>query len=65
MPLRQFIVTAAFTALETYFFNQSVMRGDFLLAIFWGLLILRNLQVAYMLGRIVDAIDDQIRKRKK
>lgn len=65
MPLRQFIVTALFTAIETYFFNEAIMSGTYLIALFWGLLVLRNLQVAFVLGKIVDAIEDQIKKRKK
>lgn len=65
MPLRQFIVTAIFTAIETYFFNEAIMSGTYLIALFWGLLVLRNLQVAFVLGKIVDAIEDQIKKRKK
>lgn len=65
MPLRQFIVTVAFTAIETYFFNQAVMAGNYLIAIFWALLVLRNLQTAFMLGKIVGAIDEQLKKRKK
>lgn len=65
MPLRQFIVTALFTAIETYFFNEAIMSGTYLIALFWGLLVLRNLQVAFMLGKIVNAIEDQIKKRKK
>lgn len=65
MPLRQFIVTAAFTALETFFFNQAIMAGNYLIAIFWGLLVLRNLQIAFMLEKIVDAIDEQLKKRRK
>ena len=65
MPLRQFIVTVIFTAIETYFFNRSILTGDYLIAIFWAFLILRNLQTAFVLGKIADAIEDQIKKRKK
>lgn len=65
MPLRQFILVAVFTALETYFFNQAVMAGQYLIAFFWGLLVLRNLQTAFMLEKIVGSIDEQIKKRRK
>lgn len=64
MPLRQFIVTALLTALETYFFNEAIMLGNYLIALFWAFLVLRNLQVAFMLGKIVEAIDEQLKKRR-
>lgn len=65
MPLRQFIVTAILTGIETYFFNDAIMSGSYLIAVFWAFLILRNLQTAFMLGKIVDAIDEQLKKRRR
>ena len=60
MNRRQFIVMAAFTALETYFFNEAIMSENYLLAIFWGILIGRNLQISYVMGRIMDEIDKHL-----
>ena len=60
MNRRQFIVMAAFTALETYFFNEAIMSEDYLMAIFWGILIGRNLQISYVMGRIMDEIDKHL-----
>ena len=57
MNRRQFIVMAAFTALETYFFNEAIMSENYLMAIFWAILIGRNLQISYVMGRIMDEID--------
>lgn len=65
MPIRQFITTTIFTAIETFFFNQAIMAGNYLIAFFWGLLVLRNLQTAFVLGKIMDAIEDTLKKRKK
>ena len=48
MNRKQFAVIAVFTAMETYFFNEATMAGQMLFACFWALLILRNLQTAYM-----------------
>ena len=63
MNRRQFIVMAAFTALETYFFNEAIMLEQYLMALFWAFLILRNLQVSYVMGRIVDEIDKHLRHK--
>ena len=60
MNRRQFSVMAAFTALETYFFNKSIMSEDYLMAIFWAILIGRNLQISYVMGRIMDEIDKHL-----
>ena len=60
MNRRQFIVMAVFTALETYFFNESIMAGRYFMAAFWAVLVLRNLQISYVMGRIVDEIDKNL-----
>ena len=60
MNRRQFIVMAVFTALETYFFNESIMAGRYCMAAFWAVLVLRNLQISYVMGRIVDEIDKHL-----
>ena len=60
MNRRQFIVMAAFTALETYFFNEAIMSENYLMAIFWAILIGRNLQISYVMGRIMDEIDKHL-----
>lgn len=60
MNRRQFIVMAAFTALETYFFNEAIMSEHYLMAIFWAILIGRNLQISYVMGRIMDEIDKHL-----
>ncbi|KXT73782.1 hypothetical protein STRDD10_01348 [Streptococcus sp. DD10] len=65
MPIKQFITTTLFTAIETFFFNQAVMTGNYLLAFFWGLLVLRNLQTAFVFGKLIDVIDETLKKRKK
>ena len=51
---------AVFTALETYFFNEAIMSENYLMAIFWAILIGRNLQISYMMGRIMDEIDKHL-----
>ena len=65
MNKRQFWTMAIFTALETYLFNDAVMRESYLAAIFWALLILRNLQVSYILGKLVESIDQQLNQKKR
>ena len=61
MNRRQFITVALFTAVETYFFNESIMSGHYFMAIFWAFLILRNIQISYVMGRIVDEIDKHLK----
>ena len=65
MNRKQFAVIAVFTAMETYFFNEATMAGQMLFACFWALLILRNLQTAYMVEKIARAIEKEIRKKRK
>ena len=62
MNRKQFAVIAVFTAMETYFFNEATMAGQMLFACFWALLILRNLQTAYMVEKIASAIEKEINK---
>ena len=59
MNRRQYILMA-FTALETYFFNEAIMSENYLMAIFWAILIGRNLQISYVMGRIMDEIDKHL-----
>ena len=63
MNRRQFITVALFTAIETYFFNEAIMSENYLMAIFWAILIGRNLQISYMMGRIMDEIDKHLRHK--
>ena len=65
MNRQQFIIIALFTAAETYFFNEATMAGQMFFAFFWALLILRNLQTAYMVEKIASAIEKEIRKKRK
>ena len=65
MNRKQFAVIAVFTAMETYFFNEATMAGQMLFACFWALLILRNLQMAYMVEKIASAIEKEIKKKRK
>ncbi|HEN2809231.1 TPA: DUF3272 domain-containing protein [Streptococcus agalactiae] len=51
MTKRQFIFMALLCSFETYFFNQSVMDGSWIFAIFWGVLLLRDLQKVYAISK--------------
>ena len=61
MNRRQFITVALFTAVEPYFFNEAIMSEHYFMAIFWAFLILRNIQISYVMGRIVDEIDKHLK----
>ena len=64
MNRQQFIITALFTAAETYFFNESMMNGQYLMALLWAILILRNFRVSYIMGKIVSAIDEHFQRKE-
>ncbi|MGT2827716.1 DUF3272 family protein [Streptococcus himalayensis] len=64
MNKRQLILMAIFTAIETYYFNEAMMAEQYLIAGFWGFLVARNLQVSYVMSKIVATIDRHIQKRK-
>jgi len=65
MNRKQFVMLAVFTAMETYFFNEATMAGQIFFAFFWALLILRNLQTAYMVEKIANAIEKEMKKKRK
>ena len=65
MNTKQFVMLAVFTAMETYFFNEATIAGQMLFACFWALLILRNLQTAYMVEKIANAIEKEMKKKRK
>ena len=64
MNRQQFIIMALFTAAETYYFNESVLEQRYIMALLWAILILRNFRISYIMGKIINAIDDHIHRRK-
>ena len=64
MNRQQFIIMALFTAAETYYFNESVIEQRYIMAVLWAILILRNFRVSYIMGKIINAIDDRIQRKK-
>ena len=63
MNRQQFIIIALFTAVETYFFNESLMTGRYVMAAFWAILLFRNFRLSYLVGKIVDAIDQHLKRK--
>ena len=63
MTRQQFIVMALFTATETYFFNEAWMTGRYFMAAFWAILLFRNFRLSYVMGKIVDAIDQHLNRK--
>ena len=64
MNRQQFIIMALFTAAATYFLNESIMEQRYIMALLWAILILRNFRVSYIMGKILNAIDDHFRGKK-
>ncbi|HHE3271315.1 TPA: DUF3272 family protein [Streptococcus pneumoniae] len=52
-----------FTAAETYFFNEAWMTGRYIMAAFWAILLFRNFRVSYVMGKIVDVIDQHFNRK--
>ena len=63
MNRQQFIIIALFTAAETYFFKESLMTGRYVMAAFWAILLFRNFRLSYVMGKIVDAIDQHLNRK--
>ena len=64
MSRQQFIIMALFTAAETYYFNEAIMSQRYVMAVLWAIFILRNFRVSYIMGKIINAIEDHIQRRK-
>ncbi|HGD6739907.1 TPA: DUF3272 domain-containing protein [Streptococcus agalactiae] len=63
MTKRQFIFMALLCSFETYFFNQSVMDGSWIYAIFWGVLLLRDLQKVYAISKFTKELIKSTKKK--
>lgn len=63
MTKRQFIFMALLCSFETYFFNQSVMDGSWIFAIFWGVLLLRDLQKVYAISKFTKELIKTTKKK--
>lgn len=63
MAKRQFIFMALLCSFETYFFNQSVMDGSWIFAIFWGVLLLRDLQKVYAISKFTKELIKSTKKK--
>lgn len=63
MNKQQFIIMELFTAAETYFFNEAWMTGRYIMAAFWAILLFRNFRVSYVMGKIVDVIDQHFNRK--
>lgn len=65
MTLRQFIFMALLCAFETYFFNDSVLAGDFLFALFWCILLYRDLRKVYAITNFSKKLIEAAKESKK
>ncbi|HEO2666517.1 TPA: DUF3272 domain-containing protein [Streptococcus agalactiae] len=63
MTKRQFIFMALLCSFETYFFNQSVMDGSWIFAIFWGVLLLQDLQKVYAISKFTKELIKSTKKK--
>ncbi|MGT2895992.1 DUF3272 family protein [Streptococcus entericus] len=52
MPIRHFVMMALTCAIQTILFTASLSAEQFLLTLFWGILLGRNLVRVYMIDRL-------------
>ncbi|MFZ2482514.1 MAG: DUF3272 family protein [Streptococcus parauberis] len=52
-------------AFETFFFNDSVLAGDFLFALFWGILLYRDLRKVYAITNFSKKLIEAAKESKK
>ncbi|WP_074639251.1 DUF3272 family protein [Streptococcus equinus] len=63
MTIRRFLLMALVCAFETYFFNECILDGDYFFAIFWGLLLLRDIQRVYTLDKLLQILTSTPKKK--
>ncbi|HEQ4642032.1 TPA: DUF3272 family protein [Streptococcus pyogenes] len=56
MTIRQFLFMAFVCAFETYFFNDLLLSGNYLFALFWGLLLSRDLRRVHTINQLTKTI---------
>ncbi|WP_194133684.1 DUF3272 family protein [Streptococcus pyogenes] len=56
MTIRQFLFMAFVCAFETYFFNVLLLSGNYLFALFWGLLLFRDLRRVHTINQLTKTI---------
>ena len=63
MTLRQLLLMSFLCAFETYFFNDSLYEGDYLFSVFWGILLVRNIQRSYNITKFNEALLSATKKK--
>ncbi|MEX2783602.1 DUF3272 family protein [Streptococcus sp. H49] len=63
MTKGQFLLMAVVCAFETYFLNDAIFSQDYLIAGFWGILLLRNLQRAYLISQFTKNVFDTTKRK--
>ena len=63
MTKRRFILMALMCAFETYFFNECLFDGEYFFAFFWGLLLLRDIQRAYTVDKLLQTLTSTTKKK--
>lgn len=54
---------ALMCAFEIYFFNECLFNGDYFFAFFWGLFLLRDLQRAYAVDKVLQTLTSTTKKK--
>ncbi|MGT2932967.1 DUF3272 family protein [Streptococcus catagoni] len=65
MTFRQFIFIACICAFETYFFNDTLLTGEYLFAGFWGFLLFRDLKKARAISLFSKKLSEAANSSKK
>ncbi|MGG6795581.1 UNVERIFIED_CONTAM: DUF3272 domain-containing protein [Streptococcus canis] len=65
MTIRQFLFMVFVCAFETYFFNDLLLSRDYLFALFWGLLLFRDLRRVYAINQFTKSLIKAANSPKK
>ncbi|HEL0630704.1 TPA: DUF3272 domain-containing protein [Streptococcus equi subsp. zooepidemicus] len=65
MTIRQFMFMAFVCAFEAYFFSDLLFSGDYIFALFWGLLLFRDLRRAYAIDQFTKKIINAVNPPRK
>lgn len=64
MFYNQFIITALICAFETYFLNDAILSSHYFIAVFWALLLLKNLRKVYLVSKFTKLLFEKTTKKK-
>lgn len=63
MRLSQFLLLAIFTALATYWMNESFLTGQFIWAGLFAYFVFRNLYYSYRITKFIQTMENSTKRK--